>query len=389
MSIGIIDFGIISSLGIGKEETSKNLFSSQRNGLIPYTFPNGKQTFVGAVKDEFCQLPDSLRNLDSRNNQLLYRIFQQITPSFERLKKNIPLNRIGIVIVTSTSGIYDVELAFQEKNKSGNFPKDYHYKIHEMGSPAEFLAELTNCKEIAYTVSCACSSGAKALISAARLLENNLCDLVIAGGVDTLCQLTLQGFDSLEVVSAQPCLPFSKNRTGINIGEGGALFLLGKENYRYELISYGESSDAYHHSAPHPEGIGALSSMQRALDQCGVVAEEIDYINLHGTGTKQNDAMEAKAVAQLFGNKTFCSSTKSLTGHTLGAAGAIEAAFSLLTIEQQKLPVHHWDGAIDLEIPAINLVQEASTKKPVNYVLSNSYAFGGNNCSLLFKRGES
>ncbi len=389
MSVGITDYGIISSIGNGKVETMQNLFSSQRNGLTPYQLSNGKSTFVGSVRDESVLFPPHLQSLYSRNNHLLYRAFQQIEARFNSLKAGIPLNRIGIIIGTSTSGIYDVESAFGVKNRDGQFPENYHYKIHEMGSPAEFLAELTGCKEIAYTVSCACSSGAKAIISAARLIENGVCDLVVTGGVDTLCQLTLQGFDSLEVISEELCNPFSKNRRGINIGEGAALFLLSREKSSFELLGYGESSDAFHHSAPDPEGMGAIKSMLSALENGKISIEKVDCINLHGTGTVQNDAMEAKAVARVFGSiRPYCSSTKSLTGHTLGAAGAIEAAFSLLSLESQKLPTHHWDGEWDLSIPRLNLIMDAKGDNPINIILSNSYAFGGNNCSLLLAKGR-
>ena len=226
------------------------------------------------------------------------------------------------------------------------------------------------------------------MASAARLLEAGICDLVITGGVDTLCNLTLLGFNSLEVISESPSLPFSKNRDGINISEAGALFLMTRNKCENKLLGYGESSDAYHHSAPHPEGEGAMASMKSALSSAKLSESEIDYINLHGTGTLQNDSMEAKAVYEIFGTGIPCSSTKSLTGHTLGAAGAIEAAFSLLALEHQQLPVHHWDNFPDTSIPQLNLISDSRPEKPVKTVLSNSYAFGGNNCSIILGRNK-
>ena len=249
-----------------------------------------------------------------------------------------------------------------------------------MGSPSEFLKEYLDLQGPAYTISCACSSGAKALAAAKRLLENDLCDAVIAGGVDTICELTLRGFNSLELIDDKLCLPFSKNRQGLNIGEGGAFFLLTREKSKLQLCGSGESSDAYHHSSPQPEGKGAISAMQNALKDAELSASDIDYINLHGTGTKQNDAMEATAVNHIFGEKTYCSSTKPLTGHTLGAAGAIEAAFCCMTLTEQTSPYHHWDGESDPELALLNF---SNPSKP-RYALSNSFAFGGNNCSLIF-----
>lgn len=388
MSWGIEDYGLFSSIGAGKTETVENLFSKSRSGLSPIQLPNGKKTYAGIIKNELDQYPENLQDLKSRNNQLVYSIFKQIEPTFNSLKNRFHNNKIGIVIGTSTSGISDVETAFKMKELSGKFPEDYHYKMHEMGSPAEFLARLTGCEGPAYTVSCACSSGSKAMASAARLLESEVCDLVITGGVDTLCNLTLLGFNSLEVISENPSLPFSQNRDGINIGEAGALFLMTRNKCAYNLLGYGESSDAYHHSAPHPEGEGAIASMISALKSAHLSESEIDYINLHGTGTLQNDSMEAKAVNDIFGPDIPCSSTKSLTGHTLGAAGAIEAAFALLALEYQQLPVHHWDNSPDTSIPQLNLVSEPNPQNNINTVLSNSYAFGGNNCSIILGRNS-
>lgn len=388
MSWGIEDYGLFSSIGSGKTETAGNLFSSSRSGLSPIQLPNGKNTYAGIIQKDLDQYPEILQDLKSRNNQLAYSIFKQIEPTFNQVKKSIQNNKIGIVIGTSTSGISDVENAFKAKHETGKFPDEYHYKMHEMGSPAEFLARLTGCEGPAYTVSCACSSGSKAMASAARLLEAGICDLVITGGVDTLCNLTLLGFNSLEVISESPSLPFSKNRDGINIGEAGALFLMTRNKCENKLLGYGESSDAYHHSAPHPEGEGAMASMKSALSSAKLSESEIDYINLHGTGTLQNDSMEAKAVYEIFGTGIPCSSTKSLTGHTLGAAGAIEAAFSLLALEHQQLPVHHWDNFPDTSIPQLNLISDSRPEKPVKTVLSNSYAFGGNNCSIILGRNK-
>ena len=380
MKQAIIDYGLISSIGAGKTGTAENLFSDQRSGLIPYSMPGGKMTFAGSIRHQLEEIPEAFAKLESRNNRLLLSVFKQIEATYLEVKKDIAQDRIGIVIGTSTSGIADVEKAFEYKNLNGYFPENYHYKKHEMASPSEFLAAYLGTSGPVYTVSCACSSGSKALASASRLLSSGICDLVITGGVDTLCNLTLLGFDSLEVISKDPCLPFSKNRKGINIGEAGALFLMSNNPGKLNLLGCGESSDAYHHSAPEPDGKGAQSCMENALKAAGLQAKDIDYINLHGTGTLQNDAMEAKAVQRIFGRETPCSSTKPLTGHTLGAAGAIEAAFSLLALEEGRLIKHHWDNEADCDL---NLIC-SSDRKIIQNVLSSSYAFGGNNCSLIF-----
>ena len=384
MKQAIVDYGLISSIGSGKTETAKNLFSEQRSGLTPASLKNGKKSYIGQIQNVLEKIPAGFGELESRNNQLLFNVFRQIEASFEILKKNIDPKKTGIVLGTSTSGISDVEDAFIFKAENESFPDNYHYKKHEMGSPSEFLAKLTDCQGPVYTVSCACSSGSKAIASASRLLATGVCDLVICGGVDTLCNLTLLGFDSLEVISENKCIPFSKNRDGINIGEAGALFLMTNQVAKLNLCGYGESSDAYHQSAPAPDGAGAQVAMEKALKSAEISPEKINYVNLHGTSTIQNDSMEAKAVNAVFKNGVAASSTKSLTGHTLGAAGAIEAAFSLLCIENNRVPVHHWDNEADENIADIKLIESSSANATVQRVMSNSYAFGGNNCSLIF-----
>jgi 3-oxoacyl-[acyl-carrier-protein] synthase-1 len=239
-----------------------------------------------------------------------------------------------------------------------------------------------------YAISTACSSGAKALASAKRLITSGLCDAVIAGGVDTLCRLTVQGFSALEAVSDEVCNPFSKNRNGINIGEAAALFVISKSEQGVLLRGIGESSDAYHISAPQPEGEGAAQCMQQAINDAGIQAAEIDYVNLHGTATVLNDQMEARAVNRVLGNDVLCSSTKPFIGHTLGAAGAIEAAICWLTLTDESgfTPIHRWDGEWDRNLPELNLAHASTSTKSINRVLSNSFAFGGNNIALVMER---
>jgi 3-oxoacyl-[acyl-carrier-protein] synthase-1 len=259
-----------------------------------------------------------------------------------------------------------------------------------MGACAQFVADLLEVSGPVYGISTACSSGAKALATARRLLRADLCDAVVAGGVDTLCHLTVMGFSSLEAVSESPCNPFSQNRDGINIGEGAALFLVSLESGGVCLSGVGENSDAHHISAPEPSGASAARCMNAALDDAGIAAAAVDYVNLHGTATLLNDQMEALAMAQVFGPDTPCSSTKPFTGHTLGAAGAIEAGICWLSLVGDGdgwLPIHLWDGIRDPGLPALNLVSgQAGNGSLPRRVLSNSFAFGGNNIALVLER---
>ncbi len=327
----------------------------------------------------------------TRNNQLLIAALNQMTSQVEAAIQRFGEDRVAIILGTSTSGIAEAEQAVRTLEEDGAWPEDFDYSKQDIGAPSLFLAEHLNLSSIAYTISTACSSGAKALASGKRLLDANLCDAVIAGGVDSLCGLTVNGFSSLDAVSRDICSPFSKNRSGINIGEGAGLFLMTKEVGPVRLAGVGETSDAHHISAPDPTGDGAFRSMEMALNQAGLTPEDIDYINLHGTATIQNDLMESKAVFGLFGNNTPCSSTKPFTGHCLGASGSIEAVLCWILLQPnlfRGLPVHQWDGEIDDEISPIKLVDNrisALCAGKIHRILSNSFAFGGNNVSLLFE----
>jgi 3-oxoacyl-[acyl-carrier-protein] synthase-1 len=243
----------------------------------------------------------------------------------------------------------------------------------------------------AHVISTACSSGAKALASGARLLNAGLADAVIAGGSDVMSELTVAGFSSLDSVSATRCNPLSQNRNGINLGEGAALFLMTRDEGPVRLVGWGETSDAHHMSAPDPTGMGAIRAMQQALAKGGVNADQIDYLNLHGTATVQNDSMESLAVQHVLGGATPVSSTKPLTGHTLAAAGAVEAAFCWMTLtgnSDGRLPPHWWDGALDAALAPVRIAAPGdSLGRPARYVMSNSFAFGGSNASLLLGAG--
>ena len=349
-------------------------------------------TLVGEVSEPLCPLPASLSHFESRNNRLLFCAAKQIAEPVAIACTRYGSQRVGIVIGTSTSGIATGEQALAHKAEQGQFPEEYRYSQQELGNSSDFLRTLFNTSGPCYTVSTACSSSAKVFSSARRLLQANLCDMVIVGGSDSLCKLTLNGFSSLESVSKGHNQPFSANRDGINIGEGSALFTLEQGNGEIMLAGIGESSDAHHISAPHPEGRGAISAINAALSDAGIAPQDIDYINLHGTATRKNDAMESRALQQVFGESIPpCSSTKPLIGHTLGAAGAIEAAFCYLLLSscntEQTLPPQIWDQQQDPDDPKLPLVSKGQTAD-IQYVMSNSFAFGGSNASLIFCRGE-
>ena len=290
---------------------------------------------------------------------------------------------------TSTSGIDEASRGIAHYVQNQQFPSDYDYQQQELGAPATFLADWLNISGPAYVISTACTSSARALMSARRLLEMNLCDVVVCGGVDSLCKLTLNGFSALEAVSDEPCNPFSVNRKGINIGEAAVLFVMSRQpasTHSIALLGAGASSDAHHISAPEPNGRGAIQAMHKALQQADIQASQIGYLNLHGTATQHNDAMESHAVTHVFPQGVPCSSTKPMTGHTLGAAGALEAAFCWLSLTHgNALAPHVWDGQADPVLPALNWVTlgQALALTPQRCLMSNSFAFGGNNVSLI------
>lgn len=352
-----------------------------------------RPAMVGEVSMALPALPSELAKFSCKNNALLLQAVQPLREIISAAAKRYGVDRIGIVLGTSTSGIANGEQALAYLQQHGHFPEDYHYVQQELGSPAEFLQQLLGLQGPAYTVSTACSSSAKVFASGRRLLLSGLCDLVIVGGVDSLSQLTLNGFDALESIDDAHCNPCSRNRHGINIGEGAAVFTLERGDGEILLSGCGESSDAYHISAPHPQGRGAIAAMQAALNQAQLTAADIDYVNLHGTATEKNDAMEALAMSSVFGADTIppCSSTKPLVGHTLGAAGAIEAAFCWLLLShynnEQLLPPHLWDGIVDEKLVPLPLVQ-AGDRGRLQHLMSNSFAFGGSNVSLILSRGN-
>ncbi|MBI2241908.1 MAG: beta-ketoacyl-ACP synthase [Magnetospirillum gryphiswaldense] len=378
---------VASCLGLDKAATLVPLFSGAGGTLRART---GQTRPVGALPRDLPALPDAFSGWDCRNNRLLAVLAAEIAPDIAAAISRFGSHRIAVVLGTSTSGIAEGEAAFALHRRSGIWPGSYHYRQQETGGGALFLADLLGLRGPAFVVATACSSAAKAMASARRLIRAGLADAAVVGGADTLCGLTLSGFGALEALSPEPCLPFSRNRRGITIGEGGALFLMSPDPAEISLAGIGETSDAHHVSAPDPQGAGAQAAMEAALDDGGLTAEAVAYLNLHGTATLLNDAMESKAVAALFPAGVPCSSTKGLTGHTLGAAGGVEAAFLWLTLSRQYnpdglLPPHVWDGAADPDLPPLRLTQ-AGDVLVGKTALSNSFAFGGSNCCLAFRR---
>jgi 3-oxoacyl-[acyl-carrier-protein] synthase I len=387
------ELGIVCALGAGKQAVTSALFAADAPGgvTISECWTPGRPLALGAFDGPLPPRDGVPVELRSRNNALLRLALDEIRPEVDRAIAAYGPSRVAIVLGTSTSGIAESERAQRFFEAQGRWPEGFHYAQQEMGSPALFLAHVLGTCGPAHVISTACSSSAKAIASAARLLRAGIADAVIAGGADSLCAFTIAGFQSLEAVSVNRCNPFSANRCGINIGEGAGLFLMTREPGAVRLAGSGESADAHHMSAPDPSGRGAHSAIAQALDRAGLTARDIDYINLHGTATAQNDAMEGPVVADLFGAQVPCSSTKPLTGHTLGAAGAIEAGLCWLTLAnnpERFLPPHWWDGHADPTLPPLHLVAPGErAARPLRYLLSQSFAFGGSNAALLLGAG--
>ncbi|MBT2370674.1 beta-ketoacyl-[acyl-carrier-protein] synthase family protein [Pseudomonas fluorescens] len=387
MTVYLNALGVICALGRDKREVSRNLFAGDCSGMRDEGGWVPERVLpVAGVHGELAAVPSGLEQQSSRNNQLLLEAALQIHDQIQHAIQTFGASRIGIILGTSTSGIDEASRGIAHFLGNQQFPSDYNYQQQELSAPATFLADWLQTSGPAYVISTACTSGARALMSAQRLLDLGMCDAVLCGGVDSLCKLTLNGFTSLEAVSQQRCNPFSVNRNGINIGEAAALFLMSKVPGPIALLGSGASCDAHHISAPDPTGKGALLAMGKALASAHLAPEQIGYLNLHGTATQHNDAMESLAVASLFPNGVACSSTKPMTGHTLGAAGALEAAFCWLSLSADNtahaLPPHVWDGQADPALPALQWVTPAHTLEK-RCLMSNSFAFGGNNVSLI------
>lgn len=350
-----------------------------------------REILVGAFtgqRADFAILDGVEKRLHSENLRLAITALEHINKKLEQLTAGLPKARLAVVLGTSTSGMSDNQALLKAQFDKGQSPC-LPYDRQAMNALATGVGQYLGFRGVCYTISTACSSSGKALAVGQRLLATGLADVVVVGGVDTLCPLTLNGFDSLESLSAGVCQPCGAKRDGINIGEAAAMFVLTADTADVMLVGAGESMDAWHISAPHPDGVGAYQAMNMALKQAGLMADDIDYINMHGTATPQNDAMETKAINRLFPRNPLISSTKHKTGHCLGASSAIEASICthILSTDELWLP-YHCNSVLDNDLPPMNYVKQNSDIRKVNHILSNSFAFGGSNVSLIFKRGR-
>jgi len=382
------ELGIACALGRDVDGVATALFADDApHGVAMSDAITGRPTSLGLVPGELPSLDDLPVELRGRNNQLLRIALASLRASVAAAVAKYGSDRVAVVLGSSTSGVGESEAAHRHFLATGTWPETFHYRQQEMGTPALFVAAELGLRGPAHVISTACSSSAKAMASAARLLKAGMADAVVTGGADSLCRFTVAGFGALGSVSQQRCNPFSLNRNGINIGEAAALFLMTREPGPVHLAGWGETADAHHMSAPDPEGKGAERAIREALARAGIDGSDIGYVNLHGTATLQNDAMEAGAVQRTLGIDVPCSSTKPLTGHALGAAGAIEAALCWIALARNpdhRLPPHWWDGVIDPALAPIHLVRPGErADTPLRYALSQSFAFGGSNAALI------
>jgi len=381
----------VCALGDTPDAIRAALWADAPTGVAPTdAHTPGRTLHLGCVSTPLPPLSELPARQRSRNNALLMAALAPLRARVQAAIDRFGPARVAVVLGVSTAGLDEGVAAIQQVHAGFGWPPRYDYALQEMGNAAQCVAQQLGTTGPAYVISTACSSGAKALASGARLLRAGVVDAVVAGGGDALSGFTIAGFSALDAVSAERCNPLSANRVGINIGEGAALFLMGRDEGPVRLSGWGESADAHHMSAPEPSGRGAAEAMARALARAGVAPAEVDYVNLHGTATPQNDAMESLAVERVLGLDVPVSSTKPLTGHALAAAGAIEAVFAwhaLVDNPHGRLPVHWWDGVADPALPALRPVAPGmALGRPVRHVLSNSFAFGGSNASLLFSQ---
>jgi 3-oxoacyl-[acyl-carrier-protein] synthase-1 len=383
--------GLVCALGEGHDGVWRRLVAGDDAGLSPRAdLVPGATLRFGSVASALPAVPRALAQHDTRTARLALAAFAQIEAAATDAVARYGALRVGVVVGTSTGGIGEVEAAFRARAADGALPPGPHLERVEFGGVAEVVARAAGAAGPRFAMSTACSSGAKALASARQLIAAGFCDAVIAGGADALCGMTANGFRALQALAAERTNPMSAHRDGLTLGEGAALFLVTRAPAALELLGAGEAMDAHHISAPHPEGAGAEAAMRAALADARLAPEAIAYANLHGTGTPHNDAMESRAMARVFAPPPPCSSTKPLTGHTLAAAGALEAAFCWLVLARRDgarllLPPHLWDGARDPALPALALVTRGETRAAPQpaALMSSSFGFGGSNCALI------
>ncbi|VCU71377.1 3-oxoacyl-[acyl-carrier-protein] synthase 2 [Pigmentiphaga humi] len=387
--------GLVCALGSGIAEVRARLHAGDTSGMRPRAgWIAGRTPVLGAYEGVLPEWPGHIpAHHRTRNNRLLLAAARQIEPALRNALARHGAHRVAVVLGTSTSGVDDNVDAFRSLAADNAWPAAYDYRRQALSSPSAFLSDWLGATGPAYTLSTACTSSARALITARHLLAMGVCDAVVCGGADSLCRLTINGFAALGAVADTLCRPFSAHRAGINIGEAGVVFLMERDPAApgsVALLGGGGSSDAWHMSAPDPSGAGAAKAMRAALQDACVEPEAVGWINLHGTATEHNDAMESLAVQAIFPDLDVpCASTKALTGHTLGAAGALEAALAWLTLDPANrdgaLPPHVWDAQPDPALPRLSFSTAGHRYPPgcARVAMSNSFAFGGNNTTLI------
>lgn len=376
----------VSAIGTGSAATLRAL-RSRCSGLRACDFADITDGYVGRVRDlETYGLPTALQHFDCRNNRLADMALQTdgFADAVAGARRRYGADRIAVVVGTSTSGIQSGEQAYRARcPPNGTLPDGFDYRhTQDMFSLADFVRSALDLHGPAMVVSTACASSARTFIDAYQLIASGMCDSAVVGGADSLCAMTLRGFASLDLISPHACRPCDANRDGISIGEAAGFALLERQGAGPALIGYGASSDGHHMSAPHPRALGAIAAMRAALGRGDLSPDDIDYVNLHGTGTRANDAMEDMAMVEVFGAGTPCSSTKGWTGHTLGASGILEALIACLCIEHRLIPGCLNTGVPDPDFRARVLID--NEPRAVSRVMSNAFGFGGINCSLIF-----
>ena len=380
-----------SCIGHGSAQTIAALHA-QRSGLAPCQFETvDLPTWIGRVGEVDAQsLPAAFRRYECRNNRLAELALRAdgFAEAVRDAAGRLGPERVGVFLGTSTSGMLETELAYRHRSASdGSLPDSFDYGgTHNAFSLVDFVRRRLQLEGPAAALSSACASSAKAFAAGRRMIAADVIDAALVGGVDSLCLTTLYGFNALQLLSPGPCRPFDLRRDGLSIGEAAAFALMERapasmDRAAVMLLGAGESNDAHHMSAPHPDGLGARLAIEAALSDAGLTAADIDYVNLHGTGTPSNDRAESLAVEAVFGPTLACSSTKGATGHTLGAAGALEAVLAALCLRENLLPGGLHTRHVDPQL-AVNYLT-ANRRAPAARILSNSFGFGGVNCSLI------
>lgn len=385
----ISHYAIVTCLGRGRE-VHLDAMRTGRSGLAPCTYPNLPfDCYAGSVAGlEDLHFPESVQDYDNRANRLAFAALESdgFLENAYAVRDRWGAARCGVVVGTSTSGIEKLESVYLARGNDDPLPDDYlthHHDNHH--AVASFVQDYLGLGGPSYTISTACSSSAKALIDAVQMIDVGICDAVLVGGIDSLCLTTLNGFEAMQLISREPCRPCDVSRNGLSIGEGAAFLVMERDANRGVRISgMGESSDGLNMSTPPADGAGAAKAMREALAVSGISPEQVGYVNLHGTATPANDTAECTAVANVFGTDVPASSLKGMVGHTLGAAGAVEAVMSMIALEESLVPGNVGLGTLDPDI-SCNVIA-ASRTGALSNVITNAFGFGGNNCALLLSQ---